>query len=383
MLRYLITPRTALSALTILILAALPERYAVNASTITPACKVNLSFIGKVVERPLNHSIRFINNTTLAVAIVVHNPEPPRLVRPGEFDENSAFLLHAALLNANTGLVLKQAAWPTNYPRHSGLLAAVNSKLLVLLGNRVAIYSDNLELLRQLQLPGNAREVWVGRTSPSGRSALFIEDAGLKPSRWALIDTNRLRVLRVWNSVPPQPGGLGTPVSDEYITFMRCLPPGGRPPCSLKIRSLDSGSVWVVGGIDLHHGSPEFVADNLLVTRDWSGDISIFNLANHRVIRRLSPGFFGDNFGPAVSAAGADRFVVPVFSQAFGLEFLYVLDGAFANLRVLGIHGMPSVGHVRFDTVSPRDFALSPDGKLLAVLEHFSTLLVFRLPLPK
>jgi hypothetical protein len=383
-LRQVNMPRMAVRALAVLILVAAPDRYPVNASTLTPACKVHLSFPGKVVGPPLSHSLQFANDATLAVAIVVHNPEPPRLVRPGEFGENSAFFLRAALLNANTGQILKQADWPTDYPRHSELLAAVNSKLLVLLGNRVALYSGNLELLKQLQLPGNNREVWVGRASPSGRSALFIEDAGLKPTTWAWVDANHLRVLRVWKSVPPQPGGQGTPISDGYITFMQCLPPGGRPPCSLKIRSLDGSSVRAVRGIDLHHGSPEFVADNLLLAHGWSGDISILNLVKHRVIRHLSPGFFGDNFGSAVSAPGADRFVVPVLSREFGLEYLYIFDGPSARLSVLRIRGLSSLAWRpgRFRR-SSNWLALSSNGRLLAAMENYCTLLIFRLPPPK
>ena len=372
--------RIAVWAFALLLLTTAPDSSLLKASALSSACKVDLSFLGKGIGGPLTHLIEFVDDNTLAVAIVVHNPGSPKLVRRGNFEENSAFFLRAALLNANTGQVLKQADWPTGFPRHSALITAVNSELLVLLGNRVALYGDNLELLKQLQLPGSNRDVWVGRASRSGKNALFIENAGLKPATWAWVDATHLRVLRVWRSVPPQPGGQGTPISDHYITFTQCLPPGGRPPCKLKVQSLDGNSVRKVAGIDLHHGSPEFVADNVLFVHGWSGDISIVNLVKHRAIRHRSPGFFGDDFGSAVSAPGAARFVVPVFSREFGLEYLYIFDGPSAHLRVLSIHGMPSVEPVRLFTVFPRGFALSPDGKLLAVIENFRTLLVFRLP---
>lgn len=350
---------------------------------LSPERQIDLSFLGKVVEPPLNRLVEFVDQDTLAVAFVVHNPRPPKLVRRGEFDENSAFSVHVALLNAHSGQTLIQADWPTDFPRHSGIVAATNSGLLVLLGNRVALYSDNLKLQEQVQLPGNDREVWVGRASPSGRNALFIQDAGLKPATWAWVNATQLRVLRIWRNVPPEPGGQGSPVSDRYITYIRCLPPGGRPPCTLTAQALNGEMLRRVGGINLRYGPPEFVGDSLILVRGWPGDISIVNLAKKHVIRRRSPGFIGSVLGLPASAPDVSRFVVPAFSRDHVLQYLDVFDGPTAHLHVFRVPGLPPAGHSPWLVTLPSGVSLAPDGRLLAVMENFHTLLIFKLPPPE
>lgn len=377
------TRRIIVWSFAVVALTVAPGPSPVNASTVGPPRKIDLSFLGKVVEPPLNPLVQFVDNRRLAVAIVVHNVGPPQLVRRGETGARSAFVLHAAIIDANTGKVLKVSAWPTDSPRHSGLVTAANSKLVVLLGDRVALYSRQLVLLKQLKLPGENGQPWTARASPSGRNTVFVEDTGLKPGAWAWVDTTRLRVLHVWKDVPPEPGRQGSPISDSYITITRCLPPGGVPPCKLTAYSLNDEPARTVGGINLRYGAPEFVSDNLLFVHGWSGNISVVNLAMKHVIRRRSPGFTGNVFASPASAPGVLRFVVPVFGQENRLEYLDVFDGPAAHLHVFHIRGVPSAGRPRWFVTSRWSASLSPDGRLLATMENFHTLLIFKLPPPE
>lgn len=368
--------------LVFLCLVVAADGFSSKATHLRPERQIDLSFLGKVAVPPLNHLIEFVDEDTIAVAVVVHNPRHPELVRRGEFDEYSAFFLHAALLDANSGQILKQDCWPTDYPRHSGFLAAFNSDLLVLRGNLVALYSNKLELQNRLTLPGDGSRVWIGRASPSGRNALFIEDAGLKPAMWIWVDATRLRVLRIWKAVPRQPGGFGSPISDKYITFTKCLPPGGVPPCKLTVRPVDGNPARTVADLSPRYGPPQFVSGNLLFAHRLLGGISITNLARQREVRRYDAGI-GKVYGPAVSAPEAARFVVPVFGQTLQLEHLYIFDGPLAHLRVLRVDGLASSKWTRLFEIFPTGFAISPDGMLLATMMNFKTLLIFRLPPPQ
>ncbi len=368
------------ASLFFLLMAAL-EVFPLNGVTLGPAREVDLSSLGQGITPPLPHLLQFVNDSTLAVGLVVYNAGTPKLVRRGEARERSAFFLHTALVDASTGRVLRWAEWPTESLRHSGLVATPGSKLVVLLGDRVALYSDSLELMRRLKLPGPKGSVWLPSASPSGRSVLFVRAGGRKPSTWAWVDADRLRVVHVWSAVPPQPQAL--PISDDYITFARCHPAGGRLPCRLIVRPLDGNSVQAVAGISLSYGSPEFVADNLLFALGWPhGGISIINLPKHRVLFRGSRGP-GQVFGSAVSAPDAARFVVPALDGGPGLDYLYVFDGPSARLRTLRIRGVSSLAWPWWFAVSSSWLALSPDGRLLAVMENFKTVLIFRLPPPE
>lgn len=373
---------TALACAFLFILAA-DNGFSSAASTLSPERGIDLSFLGKIVEPPLNRVVQFVDNDTVAVAIAVHNDGPPKLVRRGELGERSAFVLHTALLDANTGRILKETKWPTDFPRHSGLLSAMNSQLLVLLGNRVALSGGDLELLKQLQLPGNDSEVWVGRASPTGKNALFIEDIGRKPTTWVWVDLTQLRVLRVWKMVPPEPGGRGSPISDGYLTYIRCLPPGGVPPCTLIAQPLNDEPVRRIGGLNLRYGPPEFVDKNLVLVHGWSGDTSVVNLAKKKVIRSLGPGFIAPIFAPPASATNVLRFVIPAFNRDHELEYFDVFDGPTARLRVFRVRGLPPPGRLPWFGSFLWGVSLSPDGKLLAVVENFKSLLIFRLPPPQ
>ncbi|HEV2248224.1 MAG TPA: hypothetical protein VGW37_16370 [Terriglobia bacterium] len=379
----------------VLLAAAAAQAPAASAAAISPAVQVDLSPLGQgIMPGELLPLLQFTGNSTLAVAFVVQNPrtESPKLLRRGEVAEQPRFLLQAALIDADTGAVLKRAKWPTNRLRHSGLVTALGSEVVVLLGDRVALFDDNLELIKQLQLPHGSEWGWRAYASPSGRNILFVSVSRRKQERsaWLWVDASRLQVVREWSKSPFE--SLDVSISDSQIFFVDCSRGlHDARACELLAQPLQSDSprrVAIVDWSSVGNLNPRFVAENLLFLATDYG-ISIYDLRGSGAIFQ-SP---ADRLGPVVFAVAApaqqaDRFVVPVLhpeGAALKLESLDIFDGPHpAHPREVGMRRGPSLFWLRWLTPGlwPFWFALSPDGKLLAVMQSFKTLLIFSLPPP-
>lgn len=369
--------------LAILLLVAVIEGRPINAMTLRPTCKINLSFLGKGGVFPLARLIEFVNNSTLAVAMIAHNPGSPNLVHRGEPGANPPYFLHSALFDAHTGGVLKRARWPSENLYRSGLIAVPDSKLLVLLGDRVVLFNDDLEQIKQLRLPRGGEHGWLASASPTGRNVLFQEDTSdwPGPSTWVWVDAENLSIRHVWKNVVRQGPAA---ISDDYMTFAVSLPKASGLPCKLLIWSLHTGPVERLSGVRYTAKTPEFVGENLLFAL-VGGNWSIVNLQQHGHASRRNLGPFDMlSFASPVRAAGSARFVIPLIFEDQGgseLQRLYVYDSATARRRVVKLHGLSSMAwRLGWFPFSSNWLALSPDGRLLAIMKNFKTVLIYRLP---
>lgn len=355
------------------------------APALSPEREIDLSSLGKGGVFPLARLILFVNNNTVAVAMIAQNPESPNLAHRGEPGENPPYLLRSALFDASTGRVLQQARWPAENLYRSGLIAAPDSNLLVLLGSRVALYNDKLELIKQLQLPRGGEHGWLASVSPSGRNVLFQEDTSdwMGPSTWVWVDAVNLRILHVWNNVVRQEL---EPISDDYMTSAPCFPRATLLPCKLLVWSLRTGPVRRLSGISYSSKTPEFVDENLLYAA-MGGSYSIVDVQKERGVLRRDLGPLNMDFAAPLRAADTGRFTIPLLSiheRGSGLRYLYVLDSPTAHKRVVKLRGLSSMAwRAGWFPQSSNWLALSPDGRLLAVMENFKTLLIFKLPPPQ
>ena len=379
-----INHRMFFCVLAILLLVAAAGWSPLNAAALSPTCKIDLSLLGKGGIFPLARLIEFVGNNKIAVAMIANNPGSPNLVHRGDSGESSPYLLHSALFDANTGRVLKQARWPAENLYRSGLIAAPDSKLLVLLGNRVVLFNDDLEPVKHLRLPRGGEHGWLASASPTGRNVLFQEDTSAwpGPSTWVWVDAENLRIVKLWKNVNRQ---MPEAISDDYMTYAPCFPWPTGLPCKLSVRSLRTGAVRELSDISYTPKTPEFVSENLLYTA-MGGSFSIIDVqkqrgAFHRVLGSLSM-----DLASPVRAAGSTRFIVPLLSIHQGgtdLRRLFVFDGPTAHRTVVRLRGLSTTAlKSGWFPGSSNWLALSADGQLLAIMQDFRTLLIYRLPPP-
>ncbi len=365
------------------LLMAAAEAGGVSAGTLWPAVQVALTPVGRrFTNQPFLPLLRFVNGTTVAAAFIAHNgvARPPVLPHRGE----AVALLYVSVFDANTGDALNTIELPTDDPHYSGLLAGTDSELLVKLGDRVALYDGDLCLIKEVRLPGPEGSVWQASASPTGRNVL-LADRGPRRSTWVWLDARTLRVVRTWRVDQPYAAALR--ISDDYITFAPCRPSRNRLPCKLTVWPLDGGPAGSIGGIGYVEGGPSFASNTLLFAPGWPPPgFSVIDLRKRRPIFEQPPPASSAVFGPPVPAANAARFVVPGFPSVRWqrLTWLNILDGPSARLRIVSVRGVPYT-LPRWWSYAWSSFwlALSPDGKLLAVMPNFKTLLIYKLPPPK
>lgn len=358
---------------------------AARASKLDPVVRIDSGSLSGDAAGFLYHLlplVQFVGNDTLAVGLVSHRLGPLNLVRRGVVNRQSPYVLRVALFDAATGRLRRQAEWPTNSALHSGLVPGPGSRLLVLLGNSVRLYSEGLQLLGQLDLPGPEGSVWLPRASPSGRHVLFISDSGAQAARtWAWVETDPLRLLWAWSSERILP--TVTSASDGFVAFRECRVVAGALPCRLIALSLSTGSASQLASMG--YGGVAFVAANLLLSHGMDrADFSIIDVRKRRVVYddRLWQG--GQmTLGSPVIASGGGRYLFPVLNAVGTLEYLYVSMRPPDHLRALRVRERAPVNYPLWFLTSSRWLALSPDGTLLAVMPNFQTVLIYKLPPPK
>jgi hypothetical protein len=348
---------------------------ATKASTGKLVCRVDLEGLGQEANVPsLGRTLQFLDDTTVAVALLVRNSNAPRLLRRGEEGLRSPYFLSVALVGVTTGRILEQARWPTNSPSYSGLLAARGSEVLVQCGNQVRLYGKNLELVRQLTLPPGPGFFWENHVSPTGATALFVHFNSFKrPSTWAWIDTRKMLVLHLWRDL--ETGNVA--VSDNAVAMANhCFSGVIAMPCSVLVRSF---AQRVGYRIRPAASEPEFVnSETLFIRGRLHRSASVVNLARRKVVWYRGPTPEREFIGPALPATDGDRFVVPILADD-EITYLYLFRAPFTkpdtvNIPYISLAGKPGEGER-----AQRVLALSPSGTRLAVLEDFKTLEIFDL----
>lgn len=375
----------------VLFIATSTQRPAVRAEALRPVHQVNLSPLGQGVEPGVLPLLQFSGNTTLVVAFVVgnHTAGLPKLLRRGAMTMQSRFLLQVAVIDAKTGVVLRRTEWPANRLRHSGLVFAQGSRLVLLMGDRIALCNDNLELTKQLGLPHASEWGWRAYASFSGQNILFVSVSRRKQERctWVWVDACHFRVVREWSMSPFESRGVS--ISDSRVVFEDTSPrPRAVRTRKLLMQPLEGGTAQPVLRArysSIHYLYPRFVTANLLFFTTGDG-MSVLDLLGSRTIFRRVEAPRGPIFGLAAPAKHAARFVVPLLDRdALGmrLDYIDIFDGHYpAHPREVKVVGGPPLAWPAWFASAPWPtwLALSPDGRLLAVMENFKTLLLFSLP---
>jgi hypothetical protein len=285
--------------------------------------------------------------------------------------------MRAVFVDATTGRVRTTGEWPTASDR-SRIARAPEGRFLVITPDRLLLCSLDLQVLRELDL-SLSREAMLAsfqaHVSPAGNYLLIeYELPGGDEDRYKWIDVRGLQLLRTGSSRAWR--FTGSPSDDgQVISGMNAPvigPPGGpsRPLCA-PFHS-DCGG-WFVDGEDLFQQYPTGEGRTRIHLMRVGGEFLFdFDLAPKEVLR-------GD-----AAAPDARRLAIAIAkgkggSRALDIAPHYSLDRitVYDVTTRQWIHTLDAKGQ---GIASISEFALSPDGLLLGLIDQDGVLRVYRLP---
>lgn len=164
-------------------------------------------------------------------------------------------------------------------------------------------------------------------------------------------------------------------VADDQIARVACAFPPHK--CLPRVEVKDLAGAWRVIATGPEYYRPQFINDNLLGI--WGGNLlSLMALDGTLVSTRNLKGA-----GALVTSAGGKRFVVPIFTVKGHIAALDIDGHSLLKQILLYDTASRSWSHtldIRGPNIKDKmDFALSPDGSRLAVLNN-EILYLFALP---
>lgn len=290
-----------------------------NWSTLDPLFTINLKSSIQSDGPVLTSSFGFVDDSTIAVAYVLHRRKQPTLQRRGELGASSPYEMRVVLLDANTGRTRREVTWPEN-TIYFRLMPVSDSKLLLLHDSSLTLYDRDLKEVKQITLPATMTDWrWVRPfVSPTGESILLTTFGKGTVSPWLWIDAKTFNVLHQGNVTWNVATTAQLSISDDSIAVSQCLPPGSLLPCDVIVQPVGQGSTLTLSGAG---SGSQFVSDDLLFLHDWalSGVDRVVSLRNRAVLFRRDVGSVGQTYGPACSAASGMRFVVPDYVGRGGI----------------------------------------------------------------
>ncbi|KAA6460093.1 hypothetical protein DYQ86_13650 [Acidobacteria bacterium AB60] len=339
--------------------------------------------------------VAFLDSGVVAAYFVVDNT--PHDSASGDL---ASFRLVAVFLNGKNGEPIKQLDWAL--PPDSGqlgqsfLFPAAHGKFLVILGNRVELYSSEFQPLARFEAPGEMRPI----ASPAGDSLLLQADSA-HTLQYTLLDTTRLAVLKSWSEPAADPAFPVDSLWGERFAGAgsSALFVGSPSSPSKKLLAFRPGfcdtmkstnQVLPGHACDAQENLPtvsgnscgawRFIGQDSLVGAVCSGDTRLLTVSTDgRITSEFNLGLEQPD-GPVIASSNGLRFAVP--SMRWGLGANNVPDKQTA--RVFDLHSQEPLFTVDVppNPDSPHGFffsnygdtrfgwgglSLSPDGSLLAV----------------
>ena len=326
-----------------------------------PAVTIDLrqfGYLHPVVERDewsyalLADPLLFLDSDHLAASFLVANPKPGLSRRDNPF--GSPVLFHTANFDLKTG----QPAWARSWGNDStseSLLPLDGKRLLVQSSYVISILGDDLEpvISRKLEYAGDT--LAQPFTSPTGRT-LFLVQPTNPASAIALIDPDQLRVLKQYD-VPKVVTFSG---SDEYIAY--AVEQGYFGSLSLRIQALDGEGPQLRFAHGSCYGySPTFLSTATLVVSGGCPNFTFIDLDKKEMWQQKLPKASGTELR---AARNANRFAYEL------VEHHEDRPSTPLEVDVFDLDKRKTVFTLKVDKPGQRfSFALSPDGKKLAVLQ--------------
>lgn len=325
------------------------------------------TFVAEGYPEIIKQPLCFVDETTL-VATFFTRERAENLAQRGSTDPFRPLRLHAVFLDARTGEVRTRHEWATPSPA-AGVVACYDGRIVLRIGERITLYSKQLEPIAELVLPSRPPpqeyiQVWNHLTSPNEREILLFD---YSISLW--IDSDNLEIVRTWEygKLFDSPRQWGWP-SISSNSLARAV---DRLHTEIWLRPLD-GPWRKVCGPPVRCGEPHFVSNDLFVSVK-AQELSLIRTDGRVVFAEGFDGRLHLKSGPHSSADG-NRFAVALFDKKGGNAFLDIMP-AFPLNRVM-VYDIPAARWVytldakplNIDEENLESIALSPDGSLLAIM---------------
>jgi hypothetical protein len=298
-------------------------------------------------DRPLHrrsHNIAFIDDKSLVLSFITPPEKPELTIRSGP----GTYLLHTVVLDLN-GRLLRSSTWATSLKRTVRLWVTKDSTILLQNGDALGLYSQQLEPLgidrniqaaAELQLGADGGSVLIVSPQQQAREVEVLESSNLKtkaswveqraPEWWSLWD-NRLASRR-----------------DAAAT-------------EIRTRRLED-TTWqtVFSARGCFPGVPHLVGSERILFPSCK-EILFLDLRGKTIAKE--PLLKGERMYPRVSVATG----VPVIGAT-----LKDSQRKRARLLLYDLGKRQAVGSIPIDwaSISYYDFAISPNGKMLALLQN-------------
>jgi hypothetical protein len=326
-----------------------------------PSVEIDLrqfGYLHPVAERDewsyelLSDPLLFLDSDHLAASFLVANPKPGLSERANPF--GSPVLFHTADIDLATG----KPAWARSWGNDStseALLPLEGGKLLVQSGYVLSVLGSDLTPLvsRRLEYAGDTlAQPFVSTT---GRTLYLVQPTNPQ-SAIAVLDPDQLKVLKEY----AVPRVVTFSASDDYIAYS--IEEGYFGNMTMRIQSLEGGGPQ----LPFRHGdcygySPTFLSARTLVVSGGCPNFTFIDLDKKEMWQQKLPKASGTEVRTARSA---NRF-------AFVLVDHHVdRPSTPLEVDVFDLDKRKTIFALKVSKAGQRfSFALSPDGKKLAVLQ--------------
>jgi hypothetical protein len=320
----------------------------------------------------------FSDNNTLTATFITQQ-DITTLARRDQPGEALTLRLHAIFLDSEAGKLHATKEWPITRPR-GGVIAVGDGRFAVLTPAMIAVYSPNLELVKDFQLSSKQQsDLWDFRSSPSGKSIVAEYHT---PDYFQWIDTKTLI---------PQPTSIPTVVfsiSDDDVVIRRNPYIESKGFLSeILIRTIDGS--WrticsvLSGQGDTCGGEPQFLSNEVFALVMPHGFSLLRKTGGDAVLKAR---FHDDEWigHPLHPTADGQRFAVTVWAHKGGSKSFDITS--YNVLKRIEIYDLQNPHLSYMLDVKERKIkdlsgvALSPDGSLLAILVD-GVVEVYQLPM--
>jgi hypothetical protein len=367
--RVVVSASSASKAMLVLVLLAVvlaaqnASSPSVPAQDVAPKATVTIDlrqfgYLHPVAERDewsyalLSDPLLFLDSDHLAASFLVANPKPGLSQRENPF--GSPVLFHTANIDLNTGKPVWTRSWG-NDSTSEALLPLGGGKLLVQSGYVLSVLGNDLAPLvsRRLEYAGDTlAQPFVSTT---GRT-LYLVQPTHPESAIAILDPDQLRVLKEY----AVPRVVTFSASDEFIAYS--IEEGYFGKMSMRIQSLEGGGPQ----LPFRHGdcygySPTFLSSNTLVVTGGCSNFTFIDLGKQEMWQQKLPKASGTEVR---TARNANRFAFEL------VEHHMDQPSTPLEVDVFDLDKRKTLFTLKVSKAGQRfSFALSPDGKRLAVLQ--------------
>jgi hypothetical protein len=302
--------------------------------------------------------ILFQNRERLIAYEEVFDPSQFGSARPGE--PSSSYRLTVSIIDANSGRALVSKSWPTR--AHESSVQALSDSILIQTGKILRVFSKDFEESKRINLPPtNGDDDWIVTVSPDGRS-LLVNRYDDRHSHFDLLNGRTLELRFSWDERPP--------LRRLYSISDKKIAAADFNQQNIIYGQLGTGKWAKLGNKTMIGciGLPTLINDLWLATGCDSVNLFSTN-AQILMIDHLAK---NEQLQRKIAVAKDEGYIAVCITQTKGTDFwdtgkIRAVGMRFAvydlsrRMRILNVDvkKLPS---------SDCDYALSPDGSMLAIL---------------